>query len=517
MFARLLLAALLPGPPAPEPAPPPRVAPAYVGNWFFESIVRGPKGQDDTGNAGPMVAKLSNGRFELTQFLGGPKPLTGQLVFDPAHPTHVDLKLESLDLRPLGAPYVVPACTLPGVFALDADSLSVTLDCDTVKPTRPARLDAAGKTVMRMKFARSELDEVPKTVRVRAVDPDGKSVGGIGLFGHVMNVPQPELPAGAVLPKGAFVHKEVPAATTEADGSAEGSAEVFSHAVIALDRAGNRMGVAFPSPAALARGPVEVVVRPARVVTVPLKCPALLASGGSLRDTNSYLLLGGKRVMYAVPFGGNILQVICPAGEYELQIYSGSVVSKTVKLAVPEGDGPFTAPEVELAASAKALLAAKPAPEFAGVTDTVNGSVNLADYRGQHVIVDFWGYWCGPCVAAMPALMDIHEKFKGRVAVIGVHVDGDGEIDTAAKFGAKLADLAPGWGKRKLTFPQALVSGADRHGPGNTNAVAQYGVQSFPTTILIGKDGRVIGSFDYRDPESAVAAVEKLLKDGPGK
>ena len=497
-----LIAALLVAPPA-EAAPPPRPAPAYAGNWFFDSIVRAADGSDMTGNAGPMVAKLSAGRFELTHFAGGPKPLKGELAFDPAHPTHVDLKLEALDLRPFGAPFVVPAATLPGVFELEGDSLALTLDFDTAKPTRPVNLGAAGKTVFRLKFGRSELGELPKTIRVRAVDPAGKPVAGIGLFGGLSNLPP------------AFAHKEEPAATTAADGTAEVDAEVLSHAAIAFDRAGSRMGIAFPSPAALARGPVEVVVRPARVVTVPLKCPALLASGGDLRSTNSYLLQGGKRVMYAVTFGASTLQVICPAGEYELQIYSGSVVSKTIKLAVPEGTGAFTAPEVELAASAKALLAAKPAPEFQGVLDSVNGSVKLADYRGQYVIVDFWGYWCGPCVAAMPALMDIHDQFKGQVAVIGVHVDGDGEIDTAAKYEAKLADLAGGWGQRKLTFPQALVSGADRHGPNNTNAVAQYGVQSFPTTILIGRDGKVIGSFDYRDPEAAVGAIKKLLKDGP--
>jgi hypothetical protein len=118
----------------------------------------------------------------------------------------------------------------------------------------------------------------------------------------------------------------------------------------------------------------------------------------------------------------------------------------------------------------------------------------------------------------MPVLIELHEKFAAKgLAIVGVHMDIDGEVDTAAKLDAKLASVRKEiWKGKDMPFPSALVSGArvstgDDKRPGGS--VALYGVRGFPTTILIDRDGKVVGQFHARDIKAASAEIEKLLAD----
>ena len=80
----------------------------------------------------------------------------------------------------------------------------------------------------------------------------------------------------------------------------------------------------------------------------------------------------------------------------------------------------------ELAAFVE-LKSGAPAPELIG--KTLSGeAVNLSGLRGRVVLVDFWGMWCGPCVAQLPRLRTLREQFKGRpFDIIGVNSDKDQE------------------------------------------------------------------------------------------
>ena len=67
-----------------------------------------------------------------------------------------------------------------------------------------------------------------------------------------------------------------------------------------------------------------------------------------------------------------------------------------------------------------------PAKEFS-VTDS-DHTVNLNQYRGQVVLVNFWATWCPPCVEELPSLMTLQERMKGRgLVVVGVSIDVDGD------------------------------------------------------------------------------------------
>lgn len=72
------------------------------------------------------------------------------------------------------------------------------------------------------------------------------------------------------------------------------------------------------------------------------------------------------------------------------------------------------------------------APEFA-LLNSEGETVRLADFRGQDVIVNFWGTWCGPCRAELPGL-NRFAKTNPDVAVLGLAIDsGDPKALKRAK------------------------------------------------------------------------------------
>ena len=164
-------------------------------------------------------------------------------------------------------------------------------------------------------------------------------------------------------------------------------------------------------------------------------------------------------------------------------------------------------------------LRGKPAPELDGVRGWRGRPVRLADFKGKYVLLEFWGYWCGPCVQAMPTLIELHERFKDKgLVVIGVHCDMSGETDTPEKLDEKIALLKKNvWQGKDLPFPIALTTKSSTYNEHTFDgtAAAQYGVLGYPTTILIDKGGKVVGQFQARDVKKAIADVEKLLAPKP--
>ncbi len=55
--------------------------------------------------------------------------------------------------------------------------------------------------------------------------------------------------------------------------------------------------------------------------------------------------------------------------------------------------------------------------------------VNLAQYKGQVVMINFWATWCGPCRQEMPLLEQLHKKYKPMgFTMIGVNVEPDSTL-----------------------------------------------------------------------------------------
>ena len=102
-----------------------------------------------------------------------------------------------------------------------------------------------------------------------------------------------------------------------------------------------------------------------------------------------------------------------------------------------------------------------------------------ASLAGKVVLVDFWATWCGPCVAEIPHVLALHEKYHDRgFTVVGVSLDED--LDALEAFVAE----------RELPWP-ILVDAQTPNG-GTSLLATRYGISGIPTMILVGRDGNVI-------------------------
>lgn len=130
--------------------------------------------------------------------------------------------------------------------------------------------------------------------------------------------------------------------------------------------------------------------------------------------------------------------------------------------------------------------------EFPGVEGkSIDGkAVGTTALKGKVVLIDFWATWCPPCRGEIPHVLAAYEKYHAKgFEVISVSLDRDEEALT--KFVAE----------KKLLWPQIYEGAAE--------IAEKFGVESIPTTYLIGADGKIVGR-DLRGEELS-EKLEELL------
>ncbi|CAG0993996.1 Thiol-disulfide oxidoreductase ResA [Phycisphaerales bacterium] len=243
-------------------------------------------------------------------------------------------------------------------------------------------------------------------------------------------------------------------------------------------------------------GKITIQMARACRVTVRLKSTSMAALGRGLSWTNVYVRWDQTRPM-AVFGERQVHELLLPPGEYSLVAYGTDTYNEVIKVQIAPDESERRI-DLDLRADRLTHLIGKPAPELAQIKGWKSGGpVSLADLRGKVVLLDFWGYWCGPCVHAMPDLMQTHEKYKDKgLVIIAVHDDSTDSIATMDSNLARIrADL---WGGNDLPFLVALDGGGEMVIPGCEEkargaTTSAYGITAFPTQVLIDRDGNVIG------------------------
>jgi thiol-disulfide isomerase/thioredoxin len=137
-------------------------------------------------------------------------------------------------------------------------------------------------------------------------------------------------------------------------------------------------------------------------------------------------------------------------------------------------------------------------------------TVDLAELRGQVVLVNVWATWCPPCVMELPSMQRVYERYADQgLTIVAVAVDSfpgvvrpDGRVDgVVSQFADRLG----------LDFPIALDP------TGGTEAL--LGVGYLPTTFLVDRGGRIrvreVGGRHW-DRSPYMEKIEALLGEDRG-
>jgi thiol-disulfide isomerase/thioredoxin len=88
----------------------------------------------------------------------------------------------------------------------------------------------------------------------------------------------------------------------------------------------------------------------------------------------------------------------------------------------------------------------------------------------HYLLIDFWGTWCGGCIAAIPNIKDLQSKWKDRLTVLGLH---SGDPEAARRMVQK----------KGVDWEQAIAT---------KDLQERFLVDGFPSYILVGPDGKIV-------------------------
>ena len=145
--------------------------------------------------------------------------------------------------------------------------------------------------------------------------------------------------------------------------------------------------------------------------------------------------------------------------------------------------GPRLGPDGWPARPAKKLYAkhdfrGRPAPTFV----VESWLTKEPDLQGKVLLLDFWATWCGPCVAGMPHMQALHERFGADLVVVGLSDQAPEAQDPGDKpWGPVVADFLAQ--RPKITYAQAL--------DGQARLKRALGVEGIPHVMIVSSDGIV--------------------------
>ena len=125
-------------------------------------------------------------------------------------------------------------------------------------------------------------------------------------------------------------------------------------------------------------------------------------------------------------------------------------------------------------------------PDFSFV-DFDGRARKLSDFRGRYVLLDFWGTWCGPCIAEMKELDPIYAAYGPRgLEIVGMNMEKTAGRLSAAEYTTVNETARAFIAKAGHRWIQATQESIERF------ALDVIHVNSYPTTILIAPDGTVV-------------------------
>ena len=132
------------------------------------------------------------------------------------------------------------------------------------------------------------------------------------------------------------------------------------------------------------------------------------------------------------------------------------------------------------------------APEFQ--LEALDGQpLSLASARGKVILLNFWATWCGPCRAEIPDLIELQQKYKDHLQIIGLTVDED-DANIIKQVVAQTG----------INYPVAMSPPEIRRKYG--------GIAALPTSFVLNTEGRVVQKHEgLRNPVLYETEIRALL------
>jgi thiol-disulfide isomerase/thioredoxin len=119
--------------------------------------------------------------------------------------------------------------------------------------------------------------------------------------------------------------------------------------------------------------------------------------------------------------------------------------------------------------------------------------VSTETLKGKVVVLDFWATWCGPCIAEIPALNRLEEKYAARgLRVVGV---------TMASGEPK--EVAPFVSRNKMKYTVLM---------GDDNQTYDFNIVGFPTTFLLTRDLKIFRKYMGAGPRKSAQLEDDIQK-----
>jgi thiol-disulfide isomerase/thioredoxin len=120
--------------------------------------------------------------------------------------------------------------------------------------------------------------------------------------------------------------------------------------------------------------------------------------------------------------------------------------------------------------------------------DTKNNEISFADYKGKYLLLNFWGEWCGPCIAEIPELVEIYNEFpKERLEIVSFLKTQN--LEKAKKLISE----------KNIKWPQILLTeGIEK----------KFRILAYPTNILVNPDSKTFYKYNQTTKKSLMDIIK---------